>query len=159
KFIYASGVYVGLNNNETDESIISKYNLILQAFETFVNSYKISGKHFSVEDLGYHFMKALKISDKFEAMTFAQTVINAAFEYSKIKEIKFIYERASSGDSKPKYIINNDGDLFTTFIKRGLLATLKPSENFVENEDDILTFNMRANSVELDAKIAALGIG
>lgn len=104
-------------------------------------------------------MKALKISDKFEAMTFAQTVINAAFEYSKIKEVKFISERASSGDSKPRYIIHLDGDLFTTFIKRGLLATLKPNDNFVENDGDILTFYMRANSIELDAKIAALGIG
>ncbi|WP_172372211.1 helicase-related protein [Sporosarcina jiandibaonis] len=159
KFVYASGVEVGLNNNETVESIVSKYNLILQAFETFVNGYKISGKQFSVDDLGYHFMKALKISDKFEAMTFAQTVINAAFEYSKIKEVKFIYERSSSGDSKPKYIINNDGDLFTTFIKRGVLATLKPNDNFINNDADILSFSLRANSAELDAKLAALGIG
>lgn len=159
KLIYVSGVEVGLNNNESVESIVSEYNLILQGFETFVNSYKISGKQFSVDDLGYHFMKALKISDKFEAMTFAQTVINAAFEYSKIKEIKFISERPSSGDSKPKYIIHNDGDLFTTFIKRGLLATLKPRDNFVDNGGDILTFSMRANSAELDEKLAALGIG
>ncbi|WP_444685472.1 DEAD/DEAH box helicase [Alkalicoccus luteus] len=159
KFTYASGVHVGLNSHETDESIISNYNLILQAFETFVNSYKISGKHFSVDNLGYHFMKALKISDKFEALTFAQTIINAAFEYSKIKEVKFISERASSVDDKPRYIIHLDGDLFTTFIKRGLVATLKPNDNFVQSDGDILTFYMRANSIELDAKIAALGIG
>jgi ATP-dependent DNA helicase RecQ len=159
KFIYVSGVEVGLNNNESVESIVSEYNLILQAFEIFVNNYRLSGKHFSVDDLGYHFMKSLKISDRFEAMTFAQTVINVAFEYSKIKEIKFISERPSSGDSKPKYIIHNDGDLFTTFIKRGLLATLKPRDNYVENGSDILTFYMRANSAELDAKLAALGIG
>ncbi|TWT25302.1 DEAD/DEAH box helicase [Planomicrobium sp. CPCC 101110] len=159
KFIYVSGVEVGLNNNETVESIVSEYNLILQAFETFVNNYKISGKQFSVDDLGYHFMKVLKIADRFEAMTFAQTVINAAFEYSKIKEIKFINERASTGDSKPKYLIHNEVDLFTTFIKRGLLATLKPNNNFVEYEGALLSFSIRANSTELDAKLAALGIG
>lgn len=159
KLIYVSGVEVVLNNNESVESIVSEYNLILQGFEIFVNSYKMSGKQFLVEDLGYHFMKVLKISDKFEAMTFAQTVINASFEYSKIKEIKFISERPNSGDSKPKYIIHNDGDLFTTFIKRGLLATLKPRDNFVEKDGDMLTFSIRANSVELDEKLAALGIG
>lgn len=159
KLIYVSGVEVGLNNNETVESIVSEYNIILQAFETFVNNHKISGKQFSVDDLGYHFMKVLKIADRFESMTFAQTVINAAFEYSKIKEIKFINERSSTGDSKPKYLIHNDGDLFTTFIKRGLLATLKPNNNFVENEGALLTFSMRANSTELDSKLAALGIG
>lgn len=159
KFIYASGIHVGLNNEETDESIISKYNIILEGFEKFVNIHKISEKQFSVDDLGYHFMKILKISDKFEAMTFAQTIINAAFEYSKIKDIKFIYERMSNGDSKPKYIINNDGDLFTTFIKRGLLASLKPTENFIKNDEGVMTFNVRSNNIEIDAKIAALGIG
>ena len=159
KFIYVSGVEVGLSNNESVESIISEYNLILQSFETFVNNSRMLGKQFSVDDLGNHFMKSLKISDRFEAMTFAQTVINAAFEYSKIKEIKFISERPSSGDSKPKYIVHNDGDLFTTFIQRGLLATLKPRDNFVESDNDILTFYMRTNSAELDAKLAALGIG
>lgn len=159
KFVYASGVEVGLNNSETVESIISNYNLILQAFEIFVNGYKISGKQFSVDDLGYHFMKALKISDKFEAMTFAQTIINAAFEYSKIKEVRFISERSGGVDSKPKYVIHNDGDLFTTFIKRGVLATLKPSNNYINTDGYILSFSIRANSAELDARLAALGIG
>jgi ATP-dependent DNA helicase RecQ len=159
KFIYASGVEVGLNNDETVESVASRYNLVLASFETFVNSYKISGKQFSVNDLGKHFMKSLKIADKFEAMTFAQTVINAAFEYSKLKEIKFISERPTRGEAKPKYIIHNEVDLFTAFIKRALMAALKPTDNYVESANAILSFSIRSNSFELDAKLSALGIG
>lgn len=158
KFIYVSGIQVNISENESVESVISEYNLILDAFESFVNKYRISGKHFSVDDLGHHFMKSLKISDRFEAMAFAQTVINAAFEFSKIKEIKFISERPVSEVSKTKYVIHNDGDLFTTFIKSGLLSTLKPRDNFINIEDEILTFYFRSNSEELDSKLAALGI-
>lgn len=159
KLIYVSGIEVGLDHNETIESVNSKYNQILNAFETFVNNYKVTGKYFSVEDLGYHLQKTLKISGKFEAMTFAQTIINAAFEYSKIKETKFIFERTASGDAKPKYMVHSDGDLFTTFITRNLLATLKPQDHFVESDGNIISFYLRANSIELDAKLAALGIG
>src|SRR5699024_10558188 len=78
KFIYASGIEVGFNNDLTIEAIISKYKLVLKSFENFVNNYKISGRQFSVEDLGYHFMKTVKISDRFSAMAFAQSVLNAA---------------------------------------------------------------------------------
>ena len=159
KFNYVSGVEVALNNELTIESTISEYKLILKSFENFVNNYKISGRQFSVDDLGYHFMKTLKISDRFSAMAFAQSVINAAFEFSKIKEIKFISERSIGGDSKPKYIIYHDGDLFTSFILEGVMSTLKPHENYSKKQDLITSFHLRSNSDAIDTKIAALGIG
>lgn len=159
EFIYVSGVEVSISNDLTIESIVSQYKLVLHSFESFVNNYKISGRQFSVEDLGYHFMKTLKISDRFSAMAFAQAVINAAFEFSKIKDVKFIAERSIGADSKPKYIIYQDGDLFTTFVLDGIMSTLKPTENYVEGKDRIISFHLRSNSDEIDTKIAALGIG
>src|SRR5699024_11497288 len=126
--------------------------LILKSFENFVNNYKISGRQFSVDDLGYHFMKTLKISDRFSAMAFAQSVINAAFEFSKIKEIKFISERSIGGDSKPKYIIYNDGDLFTSFILEGVMSTLKPHENYSKKKKLITTFHLRTKKGTIKKK-------
>src|SRR5699024_2118610 len=75
------------------------------------------------------------------------------------KEINFIAERTLSGDSKPKYIIYHDGDLFATFIMNGIMSTLRPNENFVQGQDRIISFHLRSNSNEADSKIAALGIG
>ncbi|HIV74316.1 MAG TPA: ATP-dependent DNA helicase RecQ, partial [Candidatus Pseudogracilibacillus intestinigallinarum] len=63
------------------------------------------------------------------------------------------------GDSKPKYIIHQDGDLFTTFILEGIKSALMPSENYTKGENSIISFHLRSNSDELDTKIAALGIG
>ena len=63
------------------------------------------------------------------------------------------------GDFKPKYVIHNEVDIFATFIKRALLTTLKPADNYVKNDEAILTFSIRSNSFGLDAKLAALGIG
>ncbi len=159
KLKYVSGVEVGLNDGQSPESIISEYNLILRAFEVFVNSYRISGKYFTISDLGNHFRKELKISDKFESRAFAQTVINTAFEYSKIKDIKFISERIAIKESSSKYIIHNDGDLFTTFVKRALNGSLKPVENYTQEDSKMLSFYLRSNGPSLDEKIAALGIG
>lgn len=159
KLFFVSGIEVGLLKNKTEETVFSEFNLILQAFEKFVNKYKISREYFSLDDLGHHFMKELKISDRFEALTFAQSVINAAFEFSKIKEIKFISERTSSGDSKPKFIIHNDVDIFKSFILSGISATLNPLDNFVEMDGKTISFYFRSNSSEIDAKLVALGIG
>lgn len=159
KFIYVSGVEVGINDDETVESILSEYQRVLKSFESFVNNNKISQTQFSVKDLGNHFMKTLKISDQFSAMTFAQAVINAAFEFSKLKDIRFIAERNIEGGSKIKYIIHQDGDLFTNFILNSAKETLSPKKNFVITDDNIISFHLRSNSDQLDEKIAALGIG
>lgn len=159
KFIYTSGVDVGLNNDLSVETIISQYKQILSSFESFVNQQKISGQQFTVDDLGNYFMRSLKISDKFDARAFAQTVINAAFEFTKIKEIKFISERTNSGVDKPRYIIYQDGDIFTKFIINAITFTLTPQDNFVVAGEKITSFHFRSRGDEIDSKIAALGIG
>nr|OUZ32631.1 hypothetical protein A5889_001340 [Enterococcus sp. 9D6_DIV0238] len=110
-------------------------------------------------DLGNHFMKALKIADKFDARAFAQTIINSAFEFGKIKEIKFISERASGNTNNQSYIINQDGDIFTQFIIRSISSALKPNDNFVSGDGKVTSFHFRSRGDDLDEKIAALGIG
>ena len=136
----------------------SKYKIILDSFEKFVNQQKITDKHFTVVELGNHFMKSLKISDKFEARAFAQTIINAAFEFGKIKEIKFITERINN-ENNQKYFFNQDGDIFTSFIMNSITSALTPKYNFVKDKDTITSFHLRSKTNNIDAQIAALGIG
>lgn len=158
KLIYTSGVEVSMNSDISIEDIKSKYKIILDSFEKFVNQQKITDKHFTVVDLGNHFMKSLKISDKFEARAFAQTIINAAFEFGKIKEIKFITERINN-ENNQKYFFNQDGDIFTSFIMNSITSALTPKYNFVKDKDTITSFHLRSKTNNIDAQIAALGIG
>lgn len=159
KFVYTSGVEVSLNSDISIENLLSQYKTILISFENFVNQQKISGSQFTVIDLGNHFMKYLKISDKFDARSFAQTIINSAFEFGKIKEIKFISERVNSNMDNQRYVIHQDGDMFTQFIMQSITNSINPSDNFVLGIDKITSFHFRSRSDEIDAKIAALGIG
>lgn len=159
KLIYTSGVEIILNSDTSIEDLLSKYKIILNSFEKFVNQQKITNKQFTVIDLGSHFMKSLKISDKFEARAFAQTIINAAFEFGKIKEVKFISERINSNENNQRYIFHQDGDIFTSFIIKSISDALTPRYNYVKDEDKITSFHLRSKPNNIDAQIAALGIG
>lgn len=159
KFVYTSGVEVILNNDISVKDVLAQYKIILKSFETFLNEQKIKGSQFTVIDLGNHFMKNLKIADKFEARSFAQTIINSAFEFGKIKEIKFISERTNSNADNQRYIIHQDSDIFSKFIMSAITNTLNPNDNYVTDVDKIIAFSFRSHSDEVDAKIAALGIG
>lgn len=159
KFAYTCGVEVALSNDISVENLLSKYKMILSSFEIFVNEQKITGKQFTVIDLGKHFMRTLKISEKFEARAFAQTIINAAFEFGKIKEIKFISERTNSNEDNQRYIVHQDGDIFSSFIMGAILNTLNPADNFVKGVGKIISFHSKSRDDGIDAKLAALGIG
>ncbi len=158
KFIYCSGIEVTLSNNLTTEQITSQYKLILKAFTAFVDQQRILNRQFTVEDLGNRLMESLKIADKFEARAFAQAIINAAFEFGKIKEIKFISISTSSLEVQ-KYTVHQDGDIFTTFIINAINNVLNPKDNYVTLDDVITSYCFRSRSDEIDSKIAALGIG
>lgn len=163
KFIFASGVEVILNNKESARSIISYYNRLLENLMVFFNQYRMTEKFFRVQDLGKHLMRNLKISDRFQAMAFAQNIINAAFEFSKIKGVNYIFERLTQDNINVKYKINMDGDLFSTFIQESIKYVLNPKNNYSIKDNRIISFhirgNDRSNNRELDSQIAALGIG
>lgn len=159
KFNYASGIYLIKNSNITKENIISDYRRVLDSFEDFTNQQKITGGQFTVNDLGSYFSQSLKIADKFNARTFAQTVINAAFEFNKIKNLSFIVERTNSSVDKQRYIIHEGVDVFKRFIIETIKYLLYPSDNFYETRDSIISFYYKSATNEIDAKIAALSIG
>lgn len=159
RFIYTSGIEVTINRNVSFENLLSQYKKILNSFESFIDSKKITGHQFTAIDLGNHFMKTLKISDKFEARAFAQTIINSAFEFGKLKEVKFISDRRNNSEDSQKYSIHQDGDIFSRFIIGCLTETLSPNDNFVKEADKVTSFYFRSRSEDIDAKIAALGIG
>ena len=160
KFNYCTGVDVRLNDGFSVGKVISEYKKILASFESFLNQQRIIEHQFTVEELGNHFRKTLKISDKFTSRAFAQTLINASFEFTKIKEVKFISERANSRVEKPRYIVHQDGDIFTKFIMQSINDCLIPQDNFLNNDNNITSFHVRSRVNEIvDSKISALGIG
>lgn len=159
KLIYTSGIEVSLSEKYSIDDVLSNYKKILSSFEEFLNTNKLVNREFTIIDLGNHFMRTLKISDKFEARAFAQTIVNSAFEFSKIKEIKFISERSKVNADNPSYKIYKDGDIFANFITRSLIDVIKPHDNYSIHGQNITSFYFRANSDSIDAKIAALGIG
>lgn len=159
KFIYTSGIEVTFKSDNSVENLLSKYRIILRAFEDFLNDQKIVGSQFTVIDLGNYFMKSLKIDDKFEARSFAQTIINSAFEFAKIKEIKFISERMNSSSENQRYIIHQDSDIFSKFIISSITNVLSPSDNYIISKDVVTTFYFKSYNNDIDSGIAALGIG
>ncbi|WP_461218645.1 helicase-related protein [Lapidilactobacillus salsurivasis] len=159
KFNYTTGIEVTLRDDESIDDVLSQYRRILTSFEEFIDSQHISDRQFTVNNLGDYFMRSLKISDKFEARAFAQTIINSAFEFSKIKKIKFISERANSELTNQRYKVEDTVDLFTQFILESINSVLRPIDNFAKTDSQITSFAHRANSADTDAKIAALGIG
>lgn len=160
KLSFVTGVEVSLNSNYTISNALSKYKRVLVSFEEFANEQKLMESQFTISDLGNHFMKSLKIANMFEARTFAQTIVNSAFEFSKIKNTKFISERSNSSTDNTRYILHQDGKIFTDFIMVTINETLKPQSNFINEQNKITSFHLRSkNSDKTDAKIAALGIG
>ena len=159
KFVYTSGIEVAVASGISNEKIFAEYRVILQVYEDFINDQKISGNQFTVVDLGNYIMKRLKITDKFQSRSFAQTIINASFEFGKLKEIKFITERLNSNSENQRYIIHQDGDLFTRFIMSSINSALSPTDNYSKELTTITSFHFRFGNDDLDSKIAALGIG
>lgn len=156
-FIFTSGIIVSSNISFKD--LLSQYRIILNSFERFINKQKITETHFTVNDLGEHFKSELKISDRFEAYAFAQTIINSAFEFSKIKAVKFISEKNNgNNDNKQRYIIHKDGDIFTDFIMGSMNSVLEPNDNFIKEGEKVTSFYFRSRGEDIEAKIAALGI-
>ncbi len=159
KMIWTTGIKVAILDNISSENLLSQYRLILKSYEAFINSLKISEKQFTVVDLGNHLIKTLNISDKFEARAFAQTLINASFEFVKIKKVRFIKERTNSSSDTQRYIIYQDGDIFSQFIMNSILNVIKPNDNYVLDDNEIVTFSFRKSTEDIDSKLASLSIG
>lgn len=159
KLAFTSGIDVQFNDNYSAESILSEYQIIMKSFERFINQFRISGKYFTVNDLGNHFMKELKIKDRFESRAFAQTIINSAFEFGKIKETRFIAERSLTGSSIQSYIVHQDGDIFSSWILNQVKHSVSPKDNYIETDETVISYHLRQRNGPIDSKIAALGIG
>lgn len=157
KFVYATGIEVTTNYEK--ENILVEYIKILKCFEQFVDQKKMYGQQFTASELGVHIMSDLKMANRFEAIAFSQTIINAAFELNKIKNIKIISERANSNENNQRYIIHQDGNIFTDFIGNAIKDVLGTSENRITSLDGSIIFDFRSKSECIDTKISALGIG
>lgn len=152
---FTTGIEIPFERTNS-ETIISNYNRILTVFEQFANQIRISGEYFNVKDLGDSLSKNLHIADKFKSRTFAQALINSAFEFSKLKSIKFIQERQGS---EKTYKINQSADIFTNFILEQITAMYNPKSNYSNKNGFLTLYFSRNNSTVIQEKLIALGIG
>ncbi|MGI1748516.1 hypothetical protein ACRPMA_10065 [Streptococcus uberis] len=120
---------------------------------------KISEKHFTIKELGVHFKEELKIADVFASRAFAQTIINSAFEYSKIKDTKFIVEKTNNSEIEQRYQISQDPDMYSKFIMKELRSCISPDENFKNEDGKIITYYYRSGLNKFDSVLSSLGIG
>lgn len=159
KLIYTTGIELTFINNINYETVISKYTQVLKSFERFVAMKKISEKHFTIKELGVHFKEELKIADVFASRAFAQTIINSAFEYSKIKDTKFIVEKTNNSEIEQRYQISQDPDMYSKFIMKELRSCISPDENFKNEDGKIITYYYRSGLNKFDSVLSSLGIG
>lgn len=158
KLKYASGISVSIYGDRSADDVIMNYRKILDSFEEFVTKYQISEGYFSVKNLGDHFSSSLQISDKFKARSFAQALINSAFDYGKVKSRPFLRERSSIGQEK-QFKIQGDPNAFKIFVLDAIKSVLNPDTNFFKNQNDIISFFSKGDKEAIDGRLLAVGIG
>jgi ATP-dependent DNA helicase RecQ len=159
KFLFASGLKVTTQNKEQSADVMAKFRVILKSFEEFANYQKMERNQFTIKDLGKHFRRELHISDEFEARAFAQVIINSAFEFQKLKSIRFINERSNSTEGNKRYVLNEDADVFSRFVLSQLNGLITPKNNFLKIDEGHISFYYRFESEIISAKTIVLGIG
>jgi ATP-dependent DNA helicase RecQ len=156
KFNYGTGIEYEFSRETA--TVAAEYHKIMNAFEGFLSQYKVVDKQFTVADLGKYLSKTLKISDKFKARSLAQVLINAAFEFAKIKEIKILRERPVGKETL--FAIFDSFDIFTKFVKDNINRLIKPSNNYsIENGKYTIFDNRSKLDREIAENILILGIG
>lgn len=158
KFSYCSGIQVNFSGEAAD--IVAEYKRVLRSFSNFLDQQRITAKQFTVNDLGNYLMRDIQISDKFEARSLSQVLINASFEFEKIKEITFLKERANSSEDQPRFKVVRDSEIFSDFMLLNLNAVINPNQNFKITDDVITSFYHRIDHNKvIDSRIASLGLG
>ncbi|WP_243198115.1 DEAD/DEAH box helicase [Weissella diestrammenae] len=153
-FNFASGVQYSFDNENGTR--LSKYKEILESYQIFLDEMQRQNKQFEVKDLGKFIKNSLHISDGFEARSMAQVLINATFEFQKLKDIKVLREREAT--EKTLFSVVRSADTFAEFVSLVAGKLYNPKYNFVKDENAMNIFHYR-NSQNLDEETIVLGIG
>ncbi|MBG9988269.1 ATP-dependent DNA helicase RecQ [Aerococcaceae bacterium DSM 111176] len=156
-FVYATGISITKFEDQKINDVLSQFNLYVRFFEEFVADKKRTASYFSISELGYYLQDKMHLSDIFKARAVAQAFVNTCFEYQKVKNYKFIKERPTLNEST--YVLNNNYDIFISFIKDTFNNFFRNKVTYFENKDEFIKYYHRtkkANAFDLD--IIPLGL-
>lgn len=106
--------------------------------------------------MGHYLAIHLKIKDKFKARAIGQALINSCFEYQKIKDYRFIKERAEGHELMYKY--QNSYDIFIDFLAVSFENYLRQKEQYYEDNEQFIKFYLRNISSQFDYDAIVLGL-
>lgn len=153
-FVFASGVqYEFDDQNNTKQA---KYKKSMDVYLRFLAKMQLTKKQFDAKDLGEFIKKNLQISDDFEARSLAQVLLNATFEFQKLKHVKVLKERLVG--EKTLFQVIGSGDLFTDFVNGIVNRLYHPKYNYSENNGIMSLFHNRPSD-SLSEEMIVLGIG
>lgn len=156
-FVYATGISITKLEDTHINDALSQLNSYVRHFEEFVADKKITGSYFSIDQLGYHLQDKMHLSDIFKARSIAQAFINTCFEYQKVKNYKFIKERPSLKEST--YVLNNNYDMFISFIKDTFNNFFRNKSTYFENQDEFIKYYYRSKkNSQFDLDIIPLSL-
>lgn len=153
---YSTGIAISkLSENEVNDAI-NIFNRYIKAFSDFSAEKKRLDKYFTSNELGHYLAIHLKINDKFKARAIGQALINSCFEYQKIKDYRFIKERAEGHELMYKY--QNSYDIFIDFLAVSFENYLRQKEQYYEDNEQFIKFYLRNISSQFDYDAIVLGL-
>lgn len=159
QFVYAIGISIPKKDKQEVANILRSYDLYLNAFERFATEKKRNEKFFTIKELGTHIQRELRISDVFAARTISQMIINACFEFQKLKNYRFIKEIPTQS-SESLFKLTTSFDVFISFMKIQIDKFYNHRHNFVEDEHNFTVYHFRSkNNPKVDEALIALGLG
>lgn len=154
-FNFASGVQYTFDKDNNDK--IAGYKKVMEVYQNFLAIMQRKNKQFDVKELGGYLRSYLHIDDEFKARSAAQVLINATFEYQKLKNSMVIRER--SAKSKSLFKVIQSGDIFADFINHTVRKLYQPKYNYKVDQGEISVFHYRNSTNNLDEETLVLGIG
>lgn len=153
---YSTGITISkMSENEINDAV-SIFNKYIEIFSDFSAEKKRMDKYFTSIELGQYLSKNLKIKDVFKARSIAQALINSCFEYQKLKDYRFIRERAEGHELMYKY--QNSYDIFIDFLSTTFERYLRQKEQYYEDEEKFIKFYIRNNNSQFNYDIIVLGL-
>ncbi|KRN93013.1 helicase-related protein [Pediococcus stilesii] len=153
-FNFASGIQYTFD--EDNDSRLAGYKKVMETYQSFLDSMQREAKQFEVRELGSYIRSSLNVNDEFKARSLAQVLINATFEYQKLKNVKILRERP--GASKTLFATVKSGEMFGEFINQIATRLYTPIYSFSKGNNKMRVFHNR-NSDNFDEEIITLGIG
>ncbi|EJC3726632.1 ATP-dependent DNA helicase RecQ, partial [Enterococcus faecium] len=158
-FTFATGITVPSVNQKEYSKIVSSYNALLNSFERFCREKSRIEKFFNIKELGSFIQKDFPSMDVFKARSVAQVIVNAVFDFGKIKGLRFFHERTDKNGNS-SYKIVGQIDRFIDAIKYGLSKFYHESRNRYEDSKILSVYFYRGNdNSSIDEAILVLGLG